>query len=293
MGTGLSNYCISYVPGTMTVTLSPSGTGSIYVLDAKAAGAFSLSGNGNVAISGNLVVDSSSPTAALIGGNGKVTAAQVLVTGGVSNSGSAHVVKAGTPGATGDPLAELLGPTGSGPVISEVLSGNSTAKIGPGVYSQITVSGNAKLTMTGGVYIVEGGGVTVSGNASITGSGITVYNTGNAGGTYGSITVSGNGTVTLAAPTSGTYAGIVIFQDRKDSRALSASGNATLTLSGTIYAPAAQLGESGNCPDHRLAGACLDRRRLHGDQRQRHDQQSELEQLELDRSRPGRRRRDH
>jgi hypothetical protein len=32
----------------------------------------------------------------------------------------------------------------------------------------------------------------------------------------------------------------------KDSRALSSSGNATLTLGGTIYAPAAQLAESGN-----------------------------------------------
>jgi hypothetical protein len=245
-GTGLDNYSISYVPGTMTVTLSPSGTASIYVLDAKAAGAFNLSGNGNVAISANLVVDSSSPSAAVISGNGKVAAAQVLVTGGISNSGNAHLVKTGTPGATGDPLAELPVPTGSGPVISEVLSGNSTATIGPGVYSQITVSGNARLNMTGGVYIVEGGGVTVSGNASITGSAITIYNTGNAGGTYGSITVSGDGTVALAAPTSGPYAGILIFQDRKDSRALSLSGSATLTLGGTIYAPAAQLAESGN-----------------------------------------------
>ena len=73
-----------------------------------------------------------------------------------------------------------------------------------------------------------------------------IYNTDNSHGTYGSITVSGNGMVNLAAPTSGMYAGILIFQDRNDARALSSSVNATLTLSGTIYAPAAQLAESGN-----------------------------------------------
>ena len=47
--------------------------------------------------------------------------------------------------------------------------GNSTRTINPGIYSQITVSGNAKLTLNSGTYIIEGGGLTVTGNASISG----------------------------------------------------------------------------------------------------------------------------
>ena len=84
--------------------------------------------------------------------------------------------------------------------------------------------------MNSGLYIIEGGGFTVSGNASVTGSGVTIFNAGSkyptTGGTYGSITLSGNGTFNLSAPTTGTYAGVVIFQPADNTKALSVSGNA-------------------------------------------------------------------
>jgi subtilase family serine protease len=72
-----------------------------------------------------------------------------------------------------------------------------------------------------------------------------IYNTKSSNGTYGSIVLSGNGVITLTAPTSGTYAGILIFQDRANSKALTFSGGAMRGTAGTIYAPAAQLAESG------------------------------------------------
>ena len=78
---------------------------------------------------------------------------------------------------------------------------------------------------------------------------MTIFNAGSkyptTGGTYGSITLSGNGSYNLSPPTTGTYAGIVIFQSRDNSKALTFSGNAS-GMTGTIYAPAAQLAESGN-----------------------------------------------
>ena len=78
--------------------------------------------------------------------------------------------------------------------------------------------------MNSGIYIIEGGGFTVSGNASVTGSGVMIVNAGSkyptTGGTYGSITLSGNGSYNLSPPTSGTYAGIVIFQTRDNTKAL-------------------------------------------------------------------------
>ena len=228
----------------MEQTLSTPGTGFIYVLDPTVGGALTLSWNASINTLGNVVVDSSSSSAILASGNAKVTAAAVQVMGGVSKSGNASVTKTGTPGATGDPLAGLTAPTYSGTPISKILSGNSTATINPGVYSQITVSGNASLTMNPGVYIIEGGGFSVSGNASVKGSGVMIYNTSNSGGSYGSITLSGNGS--LSAPTTGTYAGLLIFQDRNNPQALTLSGNVVQGMTGTIYAPTAQLVESGN-----------------------------------------------
>ena len=231
---------------TLTVNLSTPGTGFIYVLDPTAGGALTMSGNASINTLGNVEVDSSSSSAILASGNAKITAAAVQVVGGVSKSGNASVTKTGTPGATGDPLAGLASPSTLGLTNygSESLSGNSNATIKPGIYSQITVSGNASLTMNAGVYIIEGGGFAVSGNASIKGSGVMIYNTSNSGGSYGSITLSGNGS--LSAPTTGTYAGLLIFQDRKNPRALTLSGNVAQGMAGTIYAQKAQLVESGN-----------------------------------------------
>ena len=64
------------------------------------------------------------------------------------------------------------------------------ATIGPGVYSQISVSGNSQLTMTAGTYIIQTGGFTASGNAVITlGAGSSIILEG------GGLSVSGNAAI--------------------------------------------------------------------------------------------------
>ena len=245
--------------------------GSIYVLDPTAGGALSLSGNASINTAGTVVVDSDSTSAILASGNATVTATGgVLVQNGVSNSGNAKVTKTGTPAATGDPLSGLVAPTiptYTGTPVSESLGGNSSATISQGLYSQISVSGNAKLTLNPGVYVIGAGGVTVSGNASLSGSGVTyiiegggmtvsgnaglsgtnvlIFNT-TSGSTSGSITLSGNGTFSLSAASSGPDTGVLIFQPSANSKALSFSGNAMAGLTGTVFAPSAQLLLSGN-----------------------------------------------
>ena len=251
-------------------------------LDPTAGGALSLSGNADISIPGAVVVDSSSKTALTESGNAEIKASSIQVVGSVSKSGNATLTPAATTGVNvvSDPLAGLAVPTVpsgapyTGTPISESLSGNSTGSINPGLYSQIIVSGNASLKLASGTYvvqrggvslsgnasvscpgvtfIVEGGGFSVSGNAAITGAGVTIFNAGSQynaitgvdGGTFGSITLSGN--ASLSAPNSGPYAGILIFQARDNPKALTLSGNAVEGISGTIYAAAAQLAESGN-----------------------------------------------
>jgi len=243
-----ADYAISFVPGTLSVTLPPE---SIFVLNSQSSGALTISGNADIAMAGELVVDSSSSSGLLASGNAGVTASGgVLVVGGVSKSGNARAAKTGTPGGTGDPLANLPEPPASGPVQSVSLSGNSTKTISAGTYSSISVSGNAGLTLNPGVYVIKGGGMTVSGNASISGNGVLIFDAGSnypaTGGSFGSITLSGNGTFNLSAATTGPYAGIVIFQSRDNTRALALGGNAQTGINGVIYAANAPLTLSGN-----------------------------------------------
>jgi hypothetical protein len=235
--------------GTLTITINP----SIIVLDPSAGGALSLSGNAGINVPGAVYVDSGSSSALSASDNVQVKAAAIDVHGGVQKGVNASLSPAPITGAPvlADPLAGLPLPGTSGLTNygSEILGGYSSATIRPGIYQQIAVSGNAQLTLSGGIYIIEGGGLSVSGNASVTGSGVMIVNAGSnypaAGGTYGSIALSGNGTYTLSPIPTGTCAGIVIFQPGDNASALSISGN-TSGLSGTIYAPTAPLSESGN-----------------------------------------------
>ena len=235
---------------SFTVTVAP----SIFVLNPTAGGALTLSGSATIQIAGAVVVDSNAKTALSASGSAQVTASAIDVVGGVQKSGGATFSPTPTTGLAplADPLAGLSGPSTSGltnygPV--NLSSGSLT--INPGIYSRINVSGTGtSLTLNPGTYIIEGGGMTVSGSASLNGSGVFLYNAGSnypsPGGSYGGITLSGSGTIRLTAPTTGPYAGIVIFQSRDNSRALSLGGSAMSGMSGIIYAADAQLSMSGS-----------------------------------------------
>ncbi len=235
---------------TGTVTIGQ----TIFVLDPSAGGALSLSGNASISVAGGIYVDSSSSSALSASGNASVKGSVIDVHGKVQKSGNASFSPTPVAGAAvvSDPLEALSQPSTSGLSNqgSVSLSGNASKTIPQGIYTSISVSGNASLTLGGGTYIIEGGGLSVSGNGSISGSGVLIVNAGSnyangPGGAYGSISLSGNGSYKLTPMTTGTYAGIVIFQTRDNSKAMTISGNAS-GMTGTIYAPAAQLSESGN-----------------------------------------------
>jgi Putative auto-transporter adhesin, head GIN domain len=66
------------------------------------------------------------------------------------------------------------------------------------------------------------------------------------GGCYGAVSLSGSGTISMSAPTTGSYADVLIFQPAANTQALSASGSSMAGVTGTIYAPGAQLNVSGS-----------------------------------------------
>jgi hypothetical protein len=252
-GTGkLSDYNPTPSYGTLTVTI-PSQ--SVYVLNATASGALTASGNAVVKLPGGVYVDSSSASAIVASSKAQVNVGgAVLVVGGVSLSGTASCTKTGTPPTTVDPFGNLPLPSVSGLTNygAVSVSGTSTQTLNPGIYTSIQISGKASVTLTPGTYIIEGGGLSVSGNGSLSGSGVTIFNAGSQyngttdGGTFGSISIGTKGSITLSAPTTGAYAGVVIFQSRANSKALALGGSGTTTITGAVYAAAANVGLSAN-----------------------------------------------
>lgn len=149
----------------------------------------------------------------------------------------------GTP-ASGNPLASMTPPcnpcTGG-----TVWSGGGN--ITPGTYSEITV-GNGTLNMASGTYIVTGSnGMSVGGNGTINApaNGVTIYFSGT-GSTGGTFTAVGTPTINMTPSTTGTYAGILMYQNPADTQGPQLGGNTGASYAGVLYFPSANVTFYGN-----------------------------------------------
>ncbi len=232
---GSSDYSVHSALSNFTIiAVGVTIEGDVYVLNQTASGALTISGNATLDVAGVLQVDSNSASAVNLSGGADVDAASTQIVGGYQVSGSAHFNNTPVTDAAdvANPLAALTAPTG-GTTQTAVNLSNGTLTINPGVYSSITVSGNAQLILNPGIYSVGSGGITISGNATVInttaagGQGVLIYNA-------GALTVSGNASVNLTASSTGVYAGLSIFQAPNDASAVTVSGNAILNLNGGL-----------------------------------------------------------
>jgi hypothetical protein len=152
----------------------------IIALDASASHALSLVGNGSINTSGVVYVDSGSANALFAGGKAKVTAAAIDVVGGAQTNSGASLSPFSVTGAPLLAVALLPLPSTTGMINhgSFTFGGGSSVTIQPGIYSQISVTGSGTLTLSPGVYIIEGEGFAVSGTGEITGSGVMIVSAG-------------------------------------------------------------------------------------------------------------------
>jgi len=100
--------------------------------------------------------------------------------------------------------------------------------VGPGCYTDFE-NAVGIVNMQPGVYVFEG---PVNNTGVLTGDGITMYVT-QTGGPVGL-----NGSVALLAPpTTGNYAGVLLYQSPANSKPVAFNASASLSLAGLVYAP--------------------------------------------------------
>ncbi|HUI41300.1 MAG TPA: pilus assembly protein TadG-related protein [Terriglobia bacterium] len=208
--------------------------GCVYALDDSAANSLVVKGNSTelTVPTGNIMVNSSSSTGYTNSNSACVTANSIGVVGSASTwNGDCTAPKYGLV-AVSDPLAYLQPPSvGSCPANPPsvpsgcnpyqpknglVCTATPPTALLPGTYcGGITVNSPAKVTLAAGTYVLNGGGLTVKSGANIVGNGVTFYNTGVSTGDmqYAVISVTGGSTTSLTAPTSGSLAGVLFFQD--------------------------------------------------------------------------------
>lgn len=174
--------------------------------------------------------------------------------------------------ASGDPFAWMTPPTqpGASPscpatgfcdVTTSGVPASGTYNLQPGTYSSITVGSNSTANFAPGIYYINDAsgttaGLTVNGNSTIcnstttcsgmlgsANSGVMFYFTNTA-----TVNMVGTPVVNLTGLTSGTYAGMLMYQDPKDTdtNGPSLGGNSGANFDGVLYFPKDQVTFFGN-----------------------------------------------
>jgi hypothetical protein len=130
-----------------------------------------------------------------------------------------------------DPLAGKLAPVSHGACVAD--PGTMTIPSNGACYTGLTVTVNRTIS-PGTVYV--SGPITFNSGRSLTGSGVTlVLDNG------GSLVANQNNTVTLVAPTTGTYRAIALYQVASNTNPIVFQNSSLLNLTGALYAPSASV----------------------------------------------------
>jgi hypothetical protein len=256
------------------VTVHPPSS-CVYVLSPSATDALNVTGSSSITSSGcSIYVNSTATTAAIndtgsssinATGGGSVYA---MTGAGVNIGGTSTISPTPTRISTGvaDPFINLPAPTVSTTCTQTgySLGSSNTATIGPGVYcGGITVAGSATLNLRPGMYIMNGGGFNNTHGGTINSvafngvTGVTIFLTGQNGFTAAGMQLVGNSVTNLSAPTSGTYQGVLFYQDRSvtyaGATANDLSNSATLNATGSLYFPTTALALTGDVATAKIA----------------------------------------
>jgi len=263
---------------TMTLTARSeaalgNGSNCIFALDPTDAGTIAVDWLASINSQCGMVDESKSSTA-MECFLGAITASQIGIVGGYSSfcffihpTPQKHIL---TPTPV-DPLAYLPVPPEAGGACGTSTSSpymgysgsttglvlNGKATLNAGVYcGGIEINQGANVTFNPGTYILTSAvnksgtsyGLTVDVGAQASGAGVTFFNTLTAGKTAGPIQFNftsfggGNG-INFTAPTSGTYEGILFFQDSANTTqaTIIGSGDWNTVLEGAYYFPMAKV----------------------------------------------------
>jgi hypothetical protein len=232
------------------------------LLDPSAPRALEDLGFGDVDVNGGgIAVNSTSPLALVLAGAGDISATQIRVIGGLSNSpGGGNLFPPAEFGGppVPDPLADLPTPDAlpSPPIPRSTtpIVVNTNQSLPPGIYDTVTVQGTATLTLQTGVYVFTGlNGLTVEDDARVVSAagGATIYLACSGypapcSGNGARFRVQEDGRYQANAPSSGPYAGLSIFAAPGNTRTMRFQSTQNVTLNGVLYGPSTRVSMENN-----------------------------------------------
>jgi Flp pilus assembly protein TadG len=191
-----SDYCL-FVSANNTST----GAGTVMTMNS----------GGQLTASCGIIVDSGATSALWLNSGSHTKATAIDVHGTYSSNNGAHYDPTPTNNApaVSDPLSWVQAPTVSSCTsVSPISSKGQT--LSAGTYCGLNLNSGSSLTLNPGVYVMSGY-INVGSGATLSGNGVTIYFA------SGTLQANSGSSINLVAPTSGSYAGILIDQSASDS----------------------------------------------------------------------------
>ena len=226
------------------------GDTCILVKNKTAQYAFDAGGNSTLRLQDcGISVNSNNNRAATANGSSIVEAAYIGIVGNYTGSNFTPEPWTGADEVE-DPLASFS--AGNMPACTfsgaQIIQASTT--LNPGVYcGGIELRSQAVVHFNPGVYWLAGGGLNANAGTSMIGSGVTFVNTEKKPHySYDKIWINGGAQINLSAPTSGTWQGILFYQDPKinSTKQNIFNGTADMKLSGIVYFPTTSTKFSGD-----------------------------------------------
>jgi hypothetical protein len=247
------------IQASATAATIATGNYCVVSLENTSATGITATGNSNIDLGCGMITDSTSLNAAIATGSSSVHATPIAAVGDIQDSShwnSAELLPFTV--AENDPFANVNVPTFTGcqgstnrlQVVSNSTYNHST-DTGIVCFSDMTLNGN--VTLGSATYIIDSGDLSIGSQANVTCNGCTFVltnsNSGTSGVQIGNVNINGGAELHLTPPTTGTFANILMYQDRRASSGSSQTnqinGNSNSLMTGALYFPTRILDING------------------------------------------------
>lgn len=225
-----------------TAKYDPSQNACLLALSKSAANSVWIHGNGAMNITGCVVSSNSVSTQSIVTAGSATTSMPCITTaGGVSLNASVTLTSCTSAMTNLPPVADPYKSL-TIPSAGSCLTWTGTTSKTAGTYCDSNINVNKNVTLADGTYIFNGSQLTVNGGGGLYCAHCTLIFLNGA-----TISMNGNALINLTAPTTGTYAGMLMVGDRTGSATtMSFTGDPTSTMTGTIYFPNDNVTYAGN-----------------------------------------------
>jgi hypothetical protein len=242
------------IHATATATIVPTGDYCVVSLESTSTTGISVGGTADVDLGCGMITNSTSMDAAVAFGSSDVDASPIAAVGGIdaSDNWSDDVQLLPFTLAQEDPFASIDPPTPSScsnfPNNNPGSTLDLSAQTGVICYkSDMDIKGD--VTLGAATYVLDAADLNINNTgAKLSCNGCTIILTSSTASTnpssIGNVTFNGGAEIDLVAPSSGTYAGISLYQDRRAencNNCNNVNGNSNSSFQGAFYFPSQEL----------------------------------------------------